>query len=98
MPKTDSIIVEKSLPLERLDAFLKSQLPRVSRGILQSMIEDGDILVNGAPVKPSYSPRAGDQIEISWPEPVSCRAEPERMDLDVLFEDEHIVAINKPAG
>ena len=98
MAKTDSIIVEKSLPLERLDAFLKSQLPRVSRGILQSMIEDGDIVVNDEVVKPTYSPRAGDEIKISWPEPISCRAEPEAMNLDVIFEDEHIVAINKPAG
>jgi 23S rRNA pseudouridine1911/1915/1917 synthase len=96
--RTDEIVVDKSLPMERLDAFLKSELPQVSRGILQSMIEDGDIVVNGEIVKPSYSPRAGDQIQIHWPEPISCRAEPERMDLDVLYEDQHIIAINKPAG
>jgi 23S rRNA pseudouridine1911/1915/1917 synthase len=96
--RTDSITVEQSLPRERLDMFLKEQLPQVSRGILQSMIEDGNILVNGARVKPTHSPRAGEIVEIHWPEPVPCRAEPEAMDLDVLFEDAQIVVVNKPAG
>ena len=62
------------------------------------MIEDGAILVDGKKVKPTYSPRAGDTIEIHWPEPISPRAEPEEMDLDVLYEDDQIIAINKPAG
>src|ERR1041384_5474799 len=93
--RADSIVVEQSLPLERLDVFLKSQVPQVSRGVLQSMIEDGAILVDGKQVKPTYSPRAGDKIEIQWPEPISPRAEPEEMPLDVLYEDEHIIVINK---
>src|ERR1041385_8844439 len=96
--RADSIVVEQSLPFERLDVFLKSQLPQVSRGVLQSMIEDGAILVDGKKVKPTYSPRAGDTIEIHWSEPISPRAEPEEMDLDVLYEDDQIIAINKPAG
>ena len=96
--RSDSITVEQSLPFERLDVFLKSQLPQVSRGVLQSMIEDGAILVDGKQVKPTYSPRAGDTIEIHWPEPISPRAEPEEMDLDLLYEDDQIIAINKPAG
>jgi 23S rRNA pseudouridine1911/1915/1917 synthase len=96
--RSDSITVEQSLPFERLDVFLKSQLPQVSRGVLQSMIEDGAILVNGKQVKPTYSPRAGDKIEIHWPEPISPRAEPEEMDLDVIYEDDQIIVINKPAG
>lgn len=96
--RLDSIRVEQSLPLERLDVFLKEQLPQVSRGILQSLIEDGDIVVNGQQVKPTYSPRAGDVVEIRWPEPVACHAEPEAMALEVLFEDEQIVVVNKPAG
>ena len=96
--RTDSITVEQSLPLERLDVFLKSQLPQVSRGVLQSMIEDGAILVGGKKVKPTYAPRAGDVVEICWPEPISPRAEPEEMALDVLFEDDQIIVIDKPAG
>src|SRR3954463_11462408 len=96
--RSDSITVEQSLPLERLDVFLKSQLPQVSRGVLQSMIEDGAILVDGKKVKPTYSPRAGETILIHWPEPIAPRAEPEEMDLDVLYEDDQIIAINKPAG
>ena len=94
----DSIVVEQSLPLERLDVFLKSRLPQVSRGVLQSLIEDGDILVNDKHVKPTYSPRAGDVVKISWPEPEPCRALPEPMKLDILFEDNQIVVLNKPAG
>jgi 23S rRNA pseudouridine1911/1915/1917 synthase len=94
----ESIAVEQSLPLERLDVFLKSRLPQASRGILQSMIEDGEILVDGKQVKPTHSPRAGEVIQIHWPEPVACEALPEAMNLEALFEDDQIVVINKPAG
>jgi 23S rRNA pseudouridine1911/1915/1917 synthase len=96
--RSDSITVEQSLPFERLDVFLKSQLPQVSRGVLQSMIEDGAIVVSGKKVKPTYSPRAGDVIDIHWPEPISPRAEPEKMPLDVLFEDDQVIVLNKPPG
>jgi 23S rRNA pseudouridine1911/1915/1917 synthase len=96
--RSDSITVEQSLPFERLDVFLKSQLPQVSRGVLQSMIEDGAILVGGKKVKPTYAPRAGDKIQIDWPEPTSPLAEPEEIPLDILYEDDQIIAINKPPG
>ncbi len=96
--RADSIHVEQSLPFERLDVFLKEQLPQVSRGVLQSMIEDGDILVDGKKVKPTYSPRAGDNIQIHWPEPIAPLAEPEEIPLDILYEDDQIIALNKPAG
>jgi 23S rRNA pseudouridine1911/1915/1917 synthase len=96
--RTETITVEQSLPFEQLDVFLKEKFPQVSRGILQSLIEDGNIVVNGAKVKPTVSPRAGDVVEIHWPEPVACRADPEAMDLEILFEDEQIVVVNKPAG
>jgi 23S rRNA pseudouridine1911/1915/1917 synthase len=96
--RSDSITVEQSLPFERLDVFLKSKLPQVSRGVLQRMIEDGAILVNGKKVKPTHSPRAGEIIDIGWPEPVSPRAEPEEMPLDVIYEDEQIIVIDKPPG
>ena len=84
----DSITVAQSLPLERLDVFLKTQLPQVSRGMLQSMIEDGDIVVNEKQVKPTYSPRAGDIITIHWPEPEPCRGvriEPARGEIGARF-------------
>ncbi len=84
--------------MDRLDAFLKEQMPQFSRGLLQSMIEDGAILVDGRKVKPTHSPRAGELVEIHWPEPVACRALPEPMGLEILFEDPHIVVVNKPAG
>src|SRR3954463_7823054 len=86
--RADSISIEHSLPFERLDVFLKSQLPQVSRGVLQSMIEDGAILVDGKKVKPTHSPRAGEVVEIAWPEPIAPRAEPEEIPLDVLYEDD----------
>jgi 23S rRNA pseudouridine1911/1915/1917 synthase len=96
--RADSIHVEHSLPFERLDVFLKEKLPLVSRGVLQSMIEDGAILVDGKKVKPTHSPRAGENIAIHWPEPIAPSAEPEEMPLDVIFEDDQIIVINKPAG
>lgn len=94
----DRFVVEQSLPMERLDVYLKEQLPKVSRGVLQRLIEEGEITVNGGEVKPTYSPRAGDVVEIRWPEIQPCRAEPEEMPLSILYEDEHIVVLNKQAG
>jgi 23S rRNA pseudouridine1911/1915/1917 synthase len=54
--------------------------------------------VNGQPAKPTYSPRAGDQISVFWPEARPAKAEPEEIPLDVLYEDADLIAINKAPG
>jgi 23S rRNA pseudouridine1911/1915/1917 synthase len=92
------IIIERSLPLERLDAFLRSQLPGVSRGAIQRLLAEGHIRVNGRPAKPSHHPKAGEVVSVTWPAAEPCGARPEVIPLDILYEDEDLLAVNKPPG
>ncbi len=92
------LTIPRSLPGERLDAWLRTQLPSVSRGAIQRLIEEGHIRVNGKTVKPTHTPRAGEQVEVLWPKAKPDRAEPEDIPLDVLFEDEVLLVLNKPPG
>jgi 23S rRNA pseudouridine1911/1915/1917 synthase len=90
--------VEKSLPAGRLDTFLRETFPAASRGALQRLIEQGHIRVDGRTVKPTHRPRAGEQIEVHWPEARPAEAQPEEIPLDILFEDESLLVLTKPAG
>jgi 23S rRNA pseudouridine1911/1915/1917 synthase len=96
--RTEKFIVEKSLPGQRLDSFLRERFPAASRGALQRLIEQGHIRVNDKSVKPTHSPRAGEKIGIYWPEPKTAEAQPEEMPLEILFEDDSLLVLNKPAG
>jgi len=96
--RTENFIVAKSLPNGRLDAFLREKFPAVSRAALKRLIEQGHVRVNGHTVKPTHSPRAGEQIEIHWPEARPAEAQPEEIPLAILFEDKSLLVLNKPAG
>ncbi|PWU19180.1 MAG: RluA family pseudouridine synthase [Verrucomicrobia bacterium] len=95
---TERLTVERSLPSERLDTFLRAKFPAVSRGAFQRLIAEGHVLVNGRTVKPTHSPHAGEQIEVRWPEARPAEAVPEAMPLDILFEDDRLLVLNKPPG
>jgi 23S rRNA pseudouridine1911/1915/1917 synthase len=92
------ITVGQSLPLERLDAFLRTQFPGVSRGTIQRLLAEGHIRVNGRQAKPSHHPRAGEVVSVSWPAAEPPQARPEDIPLDILYEDDDLLALNKPAG
>src|SRR6059036_1736207 len=92
------LIVEKTLLHERLDTFLRSQFPTLSRGAIQRLIEQGDVRVNGSPVKATHLPRAGEKIEIHWPAARPATAQPQELPLDILFEDDDLLVLNKPSG
>jgi len=96
--RTENFIVEQSLPSGRLDKFLCEKFPAASRGALQRLIEEGHIRVNGEVVKPTHHPHAGEKIEVHWPEAKPATAQPEKIPLDILFEDKSLLVINKPAG
>jgi 23S rRNA pseudouridine1911/1915/1917 synthase len=96
--RIESFIIEKSLPSERLDTFLRRKFPALSRVALKRLIEAGQVRLHGQPVKPAHAPRAGEEIEICWPEPRSADAQPEAIPLDILFEDRSLLVLNKPAG
>lgn len=82
----------------RLDAFLASRLDALSRARIQALIREQFILVNAAPAKPRDAVKPGDRITIVLPEAVPAEAAPEDIPLHVLYEDEHLVVIDKAHG
>ncbi len=82
----------------RLDAFLHEKLPDMSRTRLQDLIKEGAVLLNGAKAKPSTHLRANDQVSLIIPEAKPVEIVAQDIPLEVLFEDEHLIVINKPAG
>jgi 23S rRNA pseudouridine1911/1915/1917 synthase len=82
----------------RLDAYLAENIDGWSRSRLQRLIENEDVLVNETSVKPSYKIHDGDEIEVDLIEVPVARFEPENVPLDIVFEDEYLAVINKPAG
>jgi 23S rRNA pseudouridine1911/1915/1917 synthase len=81
----------------RLDQYLAQVYSEFSRSTVQKVIENGEVTVNGKPVKASYKVRNGDRIRIVLPEPTHGPPAAEDIPLDVLFEDNHLAVINKPA-
>lgn len=83
---------------KRLDAFLAERIADRSRSRIQKMIEAGDVLLNDEETKPSFKLRTGDEIEVELSELEAETFEPEDIPLDIVYEDEHLAVINKPAG
>ena len=83
---------------KRLDAYLAEQIDGWSRSRLQRLIENGDVLVNQNGVKASYKLRESDEIDVDLTEAPVAKFEPENIPLDIVFEDEYLAVINKPAG
>ena len=82
----------------RLDRVVVSHFPELSRTRVQELIEEGLILLNGKPAKDSHKVHANDLIQVQPQERPPLRAEPEAIPLDVIYEDDDVIAINKPAG
>src|SRR5437899_2627893 len=96
--RTETVVIERTLPSQRLDTYLRGVFRAVSRGTIQRLIEEGHIQVNGRKVKPTHTPRAGEKVQVHWPEAKSAKARPEAIPLEVIFEDDALLVINKPAG
>lgn len=82
----------------RLDAYLAARIEHVSRTRLKQLIEDGDVLVAGRTAKPSYKLRTGEDVELDTPAPPTTDLTPEDIPLEIIFEDDVIIVVNKPAG
>ena len=82
----------------RLDRFLVSQLPALSRSRIQSLIDEGRVLVDGAALKASHHVASGQTVDIEIPPTPVAGVEAEFIPLDILYEDEDVAVINKPAG
>ncbi len=96
--KPEVKILQVAEPAVRLDKYLAKEYPELSRSRLQKLIEQGCILVNGCEAKASHKLNFGDRIHVSLPPPeqVSLVAEP--IPVDVIYEDEDLLVIDKPAG
>ncbi len=91
------LTVEREQAGARLDSFLAARAD-LSRTRLQRAIEDGDVLVNDRPAKPSYRVREGDTVELDLPEPPPTELLPEPIALKIVYEDDDLVVVDKPAG
>ncbi len=98
MQEIDTFLVTDDEALLRLDKLLASRLPHCSRSYFQYLISEGAVLVNGQSAKKSTVLSVGDEIEVQFILTAEISLEPENIPLDILYEDEHILAINKPAG
>lgn len=83
---------------QRLDRFLAQALPAFSRARLQALIREKFVTVNGKPARPRDAVRARAIVEVREPELEKIDAQPEAMHLDILFEDDDLLVLNKPAG
>ena len=83
---------------KRLDRFLAERIADRSRTQLQRLISEGNVLVNGKPAKASSRIAEADEIEVEFTESQAAKFEPENIPLEIVFEDEHLAVINKPAG
>lgn len=95
--KQEYIVPEKSSGL-RIDKFLTESCPDYTRSFLQKLLKSELMEVNGKPVKSSYKTAAGDTVTFEVPEAVEAEITAQEMPLDILYEDEDVILINKPKG
>src|SRR5215813_4943713 len=98
----DQSILSFTVPEEsagqRLDAFLAAHIQSWSRSRLQRLIDDGDVVVNGRAAKPSYKLRPSDQVDAELTALPPASFAPEDLPIEIIYEDDHLVVVNKPAG
>ena len=91
-------VVDKSQIGQRLDIFLAQSDADISRSHVKLVIEEGDVLVNGKEPKVSQKLKEGDVIVLTQRPPIEAAAVAQEMPLDIVYEDEAIIVVNKPAG
>ena len=94
----DNLIVTAEDKDIRIDKYISSKLENISRANIQRMIENGDILVNSKVVRTSYKVQKNDNIEITMEEPKEAHLTPENIPLDIVYEDNDILVVNKQKG
>ncbi len=97
MENVELIFSENSEP-ERLDSFVARCVDGMTRATAQRLIEAGQITVDGRPQKPSLKLKGGERLTVTIPPPVAAAPAAEAIPLEILFEDRHLVVVNKPAG
>ncbi|NGX56457.1 MAG: Ribosomal large subunit pseudouridine synthase D [Candidatus Anoxychlamydiales bacterium] len=98
MTEQESITIALEDKICRLDKFLSEKFNTQSRAYFQYLIDTGFVLVNSKKIKKSFIPSVGDDIEIFFQAVEMCDLKPQNIPLEILYEDENILAINKPKG
>jgi 23S rRNA pseudouridine1911/1915/1917 synthase len=96
--KTLEFIVAPGQGKERLDLFLANRLPAVTRAKLKKLIDEGSVTIDGKPTKAGHLVRPDERVVIVFPPAQATTVEPEVIPLDILFEDDHLLVVNKAAG
>lgn len=82
----------------RIDKYLADNEPSLTRTAAAKLTEQGRVLVNGKPVGKNYKLKIGDSVTLEIPDPVPYEAEPENIPLDIVYEDDDLLVVNKPKG
>ena len=97
--QAERFVAEAAEARKRLDCCLRERFPSVSRNAVQRLIREGRIRVNGRLVKTAHRLSPGDEVNVEWPEqPKPWELRPEEIPLELLYEDDWLLALNKPAG
>ncbi len=96
--KIETIEITEETAGERIDRILAESLYDLSRSFVQKCLKDGKVLVNGRPVKASFRPEIGDTAVFTVPQIKAAPALPEDIPLDIVYEDDDVILINKPKG
>lgn len=92
------IFVDENDENTRLDNYLSGMFDNISRSKIQNFIKNGSILVNNCTKKPSYTLKQGDKIEFEKLENEELKIEPQNIPLEIIYEDENMLVVNKPSG
>ena len=92
------IIINEELKGKRIDSFISEYNTELTRSTVQRLIEETQITVNGKKIKPSYKTNVNDEIMINIPEPKEVDLKPQNIPIEILFEDNDIIVVNKPKG
>ncbi|MCD8218970.1 MAG: RluA family pseudouridine synthase [Ruminococcus sp.] len=99
MPERMTFQVPDAAAGERLDKWLASlESVSLTRSVLQTQMEQENVLVNGRPITKNYRQRAGDFVELTLPDPEPLELVPENIPLDIVYEDDDLLVVNKPKG
>ena len=91
-------IVENNSNDVRIDKWIFEQNKDMSRSMLQKLLKDNQVTVNGKPVTKSYKINIGDKITVEIPEPVELNVLPENIPIEIVYEDDDLLVVNKPKG
>lgn len=98
MEKLQFIINENNYEGVRIDSYLSEKIEHLSRSYVKVLIDQGMILVNGNTIKPSHKLQYEDKVQVTIPDPANLDILPQKIDLEITYEDDHVLVVNKPQG